>query len=99
MDYFIKGVTVGVILTFSAMIVVDMISPPDRLTVGGEPLSISDMGGEIVVVERLSPRNLVIVKIGSGEKIVSDLPIGLEKGDIFIVDKNGKVSKLTEVKK
>lgn len=98
MNDFLRGIGIGIFMAFAVIVIVVRIFFLGLPAVG-EPLSISAMGGEIVVVERLSPRNLAIVKIDSGEKIVSDLPIGLEKGDIFIVDKNGKVSKLTEVKK
>lgn len=94
---FIIGVCVGIILAAVSIRVATIISP--FYTGNGEPLSVLDISGKITITERLSPRNLAIIKIDdkAGEKIVSDLPMELERGDVLVV-KYGKIYKLFEKK-
>lgn len=60
----------------------------------GEPIEVfsyMNRNKNIVVIERLPSRNLAIVRIGYGDnKIASDLPAYLERGDTFVV-RDGKV--------
>ncbi len=60
----------------------------------GEPIKIfsyMNRNKNILVIERLPSRNFAVVRIGYGDnKIVSDLPAYLERGDVFVV-RDGKI--------